>query len=242
LTFENVRFRYRSGDEVLRGIQLTVPAGERLALVGHNGCGKSTLARLIPRLHDPTAGAIRLDGIDLREFRRRDLRQQISMVTQETWLFDNTILSNIRYGKPDATQAEVVEAARKAHAHDFITNQLPNSYGTLVGEKGSQLSGGQRQRVSLARAILRDPEVLIMDEATSEIDRESEQLIHDSLAEFLIGRTAIIITHRLSTLDLVDRIAVMEDGQIVDVGTHDELNARCAAYRRLTASQLGHAA
>ncbi len=242
LVFDRVRFAYRRGMPVLANIRLTIPFGERLALVGPNGCGKTTLAKLILRLYDPMSGEIRLGGIDLREFRLHDLRQQVSMVTQDTWMFDDTIFNNIRYSRLDATQAEVIEAARKAHAHEFITEQLPRGYETLAGEQGNLLSGGQRQRISLARAILRDPSIIILDEATSEIDVESEQLIHGVLAEFFRDRTAIMITHRTSTLELADRIAMMDGGRIADVGTHDQLIRRCEAYGRLMAGQFGDAA
>jgi ATP-binding cassette subfamily B protein/subfamily B ATP-binding cassette protein MsbA len=242
LTLEGVGFGYGRGKTVLRDIDLTIPFGEKLALVGPNGCGKSTLAKLILRLHDPKDGQICLDGIDLRDFHLRDLRQHISTVTQETWLFDDTIFNNICYGRLDASRADVLEASRKAHAHEFITRELPQAYETQVGERGCQLSGGQRQRVALARAILRDPAILILDEATSEIDAESEQLLHTALAEFFQGRTAIMITHRMSMLELADRIAVMDGGRILDAGTHADLLRRCEVYQRLHASPLDDAA
>jgi ATP-binding cassette subfamily B protein/subfamily B ATP-binding cassette protein MsbA len=242
LVFDNVRFSYQRGEPVLKDIRLRIPFGEKLALVGPNGCGKSTLVKLIPRFYDTNSGAVRLDGVDLREFSIRDWRRQIGLVTQETWLFDDTVMNNIRYGKPQASDEEVIEAARKAHAHEFITEKLEKGYRTIVGERGDRLSGGQRQRISLARAILRDPAILILDEATSEIDVQSEQFIHHALAEFSCGRTTIIITHRLSTLALVDRIAVMNRGRILDVGTHSELLARCKMYKRLRLTRLGEVA
>ncbi len=241
LAFENIAFWYRQSEPVLEGIDLSIRFGERIALVGPNGCGKSTLAKLVPRFYDPQSGAVRLDGVDLRQFRIQDVRQQISLVTQDPWMFDDTVANNIRYGNLDASDDEVVEAARKAHAHSFV-EELEDGYETIVGQRGNRLSGGQRQRIALARAILRDPAILILDEATSEIDLESEQLIHRVLAEFTRGRTTIMITHRLSTLNLADRIVVMERGKILDAGSHQELAGRCEAYQRLHLTQLRESA
>jgi ATP-binding cassette subfamily B protein/subfamily B ATP-binding cassette protein MsbA len=233
LLFENIEFHYQPGQPVLNGVTLEIKFGETVAIVGPNGCGKSTLINMLPRFYDPVSGSIRFDDVDLREMRLRDIRQRVGLVTQQTHLFDDTVLNNIRYGSPNATDEEAIEAAKKAHAHRFIIDKLDKGYDTQVGQSGSRLSGGQRQRIALARAILRDPEVLILDEATSQIDIESEQLIHQALEEFVRDRTAIMITHRLSTLRLADRIVVMEAGKIIDIGTHAELLKRCSLYSRL---------
>jgi ATP-binding cassette subfamily B protein/subfamily B ATP-binding cassette protein MsbA len=197
---------------------------------------------LLLRFYDPGAGAITLSGIDLQDVRRRDLRERIGLVTQETLLFDDSVFENIRYGRSEASRDEVTEAARRAHAHRFITEQLADGYDTIVGPGGNRLSGGQRQRISLARAILRDPEILILDEATSQIDVESERLIHQVLEEFTRGRTALIITHRPSTLELADRIVVMDQGRIVDVGSFRELAGRCRMFRSLAHLDLRESA
>ncbi len=233
LVFEGVDFAYQPGHPVLHGIDLRIHFGETIAIVGPSGCGKSTLANLIPRFADPTAGSIRLDGVPLPEVRVRDLRRQIGLVTQDPLLFDDTVANNIRYGRPHAGDEEVIEAAKRACAHRFIESELPDGYRTVVGPLGGQLSGGQRQRIALARAILRDPAILILDEATSQIDLESENLIQKVLEGFIRGRTVVIITHRLSALALADRIVTIQDGRILDVGTHEELLSRCHFYRRL---------
>jgi len=233
LTFENVGFAYKSGKPVLRDVNLRIAFGETVAIVGPNGCGKSTLVNLILRFADPTTGTVRLDGIPLADMRLRDLRDQIGLVTQETMLFDDTIFNNIRYGAPHATREQVIEAAKRAHAHRFIEHDLPEGYETMAGALGNSLSGGQRQRIALARAILRDPAILILDEATSQVDLESEQAIQQVLEQFTKGRTTILITHRLAALSLADRIAVMSDGRILDAGRHEELLARCDLYRNL---------
>ena len=233
LAFEGVEFAYTPGRPVLHDVNLKIDFGETIAIVGPSGCGKSTLASLIPRFADPDAGTIRLDGVPLGEVRLRDLRRQIGLVTQEPVLFDDTVFNNIRYGSPQATAEQVVRAAKQAHAHRFIEQELAHGYDSSVGPMGGQLSGGQRQRIALARAILRDPAILVLDEATSQIDLESEQIIQKVLERFVRGRTAVIITHRLGAMSLASRIMVMREGRIVDVGTHDELTARCQFYRRL---------
>jgi ATP-binding cassette subfamily B protein/subfamily B ATP-binding cassette protein MsbA len=233
IVFDNVTFGYQREHPVLEQVNLSVPWGETVAIVGPNGCGKTTLVNLLPRFFDPDAGVVRIDGVDLRSARLPDLRGQIGLVTQETLLFDDTVFNNIRYGFPHATAEEVIEAAKQAHAHRFIEERLARGYDTLVGPQGNSLSGGQRQRIALARAILRDPAILILDEATSQIDIESEQLIHKVLEKFIRNRTTFIITHRVSTLALAQRIVVMNAGRIIDMGTHEQLQSRCSFYRRL---------
>jgi ATP-binding cassette subfamily B protein/subfamily B ATP-binding cassette protein MsbA len=233
LVFEKVDFHYHPEQPVLQAVDLQIRFGETIAIVGPNGCGKSTLANLIPRFADPVRGVIRLDGVPLGDVRLRDLRGQIGLVTQEPLLFDDTVYNNIRYGRPRASRDEVLEAAQQAHAHRFIEADLPQGYDTVVGTLGGRLSGGQRQRIALARAILRNPAILILDEATSQVDLESEQAIQQVLETFTRGRTTVIITHRLAVLSLADRIVAMQAGRIVDVGTHDEMMGRCAVYRRL---------
>ena len=227
-----VRVRRRAPGPARRSTS-TSPAGETLALVGPSGSGKTTLVGLIPRLWDVTAGTIRIDGVDIRDgHRRRACASAIGLVAQEATLFGGTIRDNIRYGRLDATEAEIVAAARAANAHDFIS-ALPDGYDTVVGDRGSRLSGGQRQRVAIARAILKDPPILLLDEATSSLDNESERLVQEALDRLKVGRTTIIVAHRLSTIRAADRIAVLDDGWLVELGTQDELLARDGLYARL---------
>ena len=233
LVFDGVQFAYQPGRPVLHGIDLKIEFGETIAIVGSSGCGKSTLANLIPRFADPTGGSIRIDGTDLTDVRLCDLRSQIGLVTQEPLLFDDTVFNNIRYGTPQATADEVIAAARQAHADEFIRQELPDRYETEIGPMGGQISGGQKQRIALARAILRDPAILILDEATSQVDLHSERLIQKALETFIRGRTVVLITHRLGSLSLADRIVVMEDGHVSSIGTHEQLTASCEFYRRL---------
>lgn len=233
LRFEDVSFQYSPERLTLENVDLTIQRGETIAFVGPNGCGKSTLLSLVPRLYDPCEGAIAIDDLDIRNSRLRDLRRRIGIVSQQAQLLSDTVAENIAFGRPGANQEEVEEAARQAHAHAFITERLSDGYDTLVGPGGGRLSGGQRQRIALARAILRDPEILILDEATSQIDVESEQLIQLAITDFIKDRTTLLITHRPSTLTLADRVVVMEKGRIVDVGTADELEGRCDLFRRL---------
>jgi ATP-binding cassette, subfamily B, bacterial MsbA len=238
LRFEGVAFSYEREEPVLRDIDLTIRPGEVVALVGHSGAGKSTLADLVPRFRDPTAGRITLDGTDLRELRVGDLRAILGIVTQETILFHDTVRANIAYGIADAPPAAVEAAARAANAHDFIA-ALPRGYETVLGEKGTRLSGGQRQRIAIARALLRDPPILILDEATSALDSESERLVQDAIEELMADRTVLVIAHRLSTVRRADQIVVLEAGRIVERGSHEELLPRGGAYRRLHESQFG---
>jgi ATP-binding cassette subfamily B protein/subfamily B ATP-binding cassette protein MsbA len=242
IEFRDVAFSYKPEEPVLNGVSLRINPGETIAFMGANGCGKTTLVNLLLRFYDPTSGSITLSGIDLRELRRRDLRDRVGMVTQETLLFDDTVAENIRFGRSNATRREIIEAAQRAHADRFVTEVLSDGYDTKVGPGGNRLSGGQRQRIALARAILRNPDILVLDEATSQIDVESETLIHNVLEEFTRGRTALIVTHRPSTLSLADRIVVMEGGRIVDVGTYHELTGRCQLFRRLAHVEMRESA
>ena len=229
----DVSFGYANeGRPVLRNVSLKVAAGTMVALVGESGGGKSTLTKLLPRFHDPISGAVLWDGVDLRDVRLASLRRQIALVTQETVLFNDTVLHNISYGKPEATQAEVEAAAKIAFAHDFIM-ELPLGYQTIVGERGVFLSGGQRQRLAIARSLLVDAPLLILDEATSALDAESERFVQRAIANLVRNRTTIVIAHRLSTVRRADTIVVMEAGRIIETGNHEELLARGGQYRKL---------
>ncbi|HEY3252899.1 MAG TPA: ABC transporter ATP-binding protein [Polyangiaceae bacterium] len=235
--FNHVSFGYRKDAPVIRDFELRVPGGSVVALVGVSGAGKTTLTDLVARFHDPTSGAIRLNGVDLRDIRLRSYRKLLGIVQQETFLFDGTVRDNIAYGRAEATRAEVEDAARSANAHEFIS-RLAEGYDTLVGERGVKLSGGQRQRLSIARAVLAGPQILILDEATSNLDTESEQLIQASLQRLLANRTTFIVAHRLSTIRRADMIVVLAHGRIVEVGDHDSLLRCGGAYADMLERQF----
>lgn len=236
IRFEDVGFAYRPDVPVLEHLNLTVPGGTVVALVGPSGAGKSTITDLVARFHEPSSGSILLNGVDVRRYRLDSYRSQLGLVSQEVFLFDGTVRENIGYGRLSSTPAEVEVAARSANAHDFIM-QLPEGYDTMIGERGVKLSGGQRQRLSIARALLADPQILILDEATSNLDTESEQLIQDALANLLAQRTTFIIAHRLSTILHADSIVVLDQGQIIEMGRHDELMARHGTYAKMVERQ-----
>jgi ATP-binding cassette subfamily B protein/subfamily B ATP-binding cassette protein MsbA len=237
MRFEGVEFEYRQGRPVVRDFSVLVPGGSVVALVGRSGAGKTTVTDLVARFHDPTKGRILLNGTDIRDFKLRSYRDLLALVQQDVFLFDGSVGDNIAYGRHDATSAEIEDAARRANAHEFI-ERLPEQYETLVGERGVKLSGGQQQRLAIARAILARPQILILDEATSNLDTESEQLIQASMASLLANRTTFVIAHRLSTIRRADLILLMEDGRVVESGTHEELMRAGGAYRGMVVRQM----
>jgi subfamily B ATP-binding cassette protein MsbA len=232
IVFDHVDFEYEDGVPLLQDINLRISRGEVVAIVGSSGAGKTTLANLIPRFFDVTRGRILVDGHDLRDVTISSVRGQIGMVTQETILFNDTVFNNICYGRKPQNEAEVVEAARVALAHDFIM-EMPQGYQTVIGERGQRLSGGQRQRIAVARALYKDAPLLILDEATSELDTEAELLVQRALNNLMAGRTVLVIAHRLSTVRRADRIVVLDRGTISEIGTHDDLVNRGGIYQRL---------
>jgi ATP-binding cassette subfamily B protein/subfamily B ATP-binding cassette protein MsbA len=237
LRFEDVEFEYREGLPVLHDFNVTVPGGTVVALVGRSGAGKTTVTDLVARFHDPSKGRILLDGIDIRNLKLRTYRDLLALVQQEVFLFDGSVRDNIAYGRHDATDADVEDAARRANAHEFIV-KLPEQYETFIGERGVKLSGGQQQRLAIARAILASPQILILDEATSNLDTESEQLIQASMADLLAGRTTFVIAHRLSTIRRADLILLLEEGRVTERGTHRELMGARGAYYDMVLRQM----
>jgi ABC-type multidrug transport system fused ATPase/permease subunit len=237
MVFDEVTFRYGTGDKVLHDIAFKMAPGEMVALVGPSGAGKTSIANLICRFYDPNQGRITVDGHDLRRIKLSSLRQQVAVVLQDSFLFNNSVVENLLYGQPDATREELIQAAKAANAHNFIM-QLPEGYDTEIGERGVKLSGGQKQRLALARAILADPRILILDEATSSVDAEAEFLIQQALERVLEGRTSLVIAHRLSTVRNADKIIVLDQGRIVETGKHEELLQRDGLYSQLYNRQM----
>jgi len=237
IDFDHVEFEYREGRPVVRDFTVQVPAGSVVALVGRSGAGKTTVTDLVARFHDPTKGRILVNGSDIRDFTLKSYRRLLAIVQQDVFLFDGSVRENIAYGRYDATDADIEDAAERANAHEFIV-KLPEQYETLVGERGVKLSGGQQQRLAIARAILASPQILILDEATSNLDTESEQLIQQSMASLLAGRTTFVIAHRLSTIRRADVILLMEDGRVIERGTHAELMRAGGTYYDMVIRQM----
>jgi ATP-binding cassette subfamily B protein/subfamily B ATP-binding cassette protein MsbA len=236
---EDVEFEYREGQPVVRDFNVTVPGGSVVALVGRSGAGKTTVTDIVARFHDPTRGQVFVNGRDIREFTLRSYRDLLAIVQQDVFLFDGSVRDNIAYGRHDASDADIEDAARRANAHEFI-ERLPEKYETFIGERGVKLSGGQQQRLAIARAIVARPQILILDEATSNLDTESEQLIQASMASLLAGRTTFVIAHRLSTIRRADLILLMEDGRIVERGTHASLMEARGLYYEMVVRQMEH--
>ena len=232
IEFDDASFAYDGGPLILKGIDLKVPAGTVVALVGSSGAGKTTLVNLLPRFYGTTRGAVRIDGFDVKDVTLRSLREQMAIVTQETILFNDTIWNNLCYGRPNMPREKVIAAAHAALAHDFIM-EMPRGYETIIGDRGQRLSGGQRQRLAIARALLKDAPILILDEATSELDSESEMLVQSALNNLMTGRTVFVIAHRLSTVRRADVIAVLDNGTIRESGTHEQLLVHNGTYARL---------
>jgi subfamily B ATP-binding cassette protein MsbA len=235
LSLENISFKYED-EYILRNFDLIVPKGHTVALVGQSGSGKSTIANLVTRFYDVNKGEIKIDGINIKDLTKKSLRNLMGLVTQDSILFNDTIKNNISLGKENATEVEIKEAAKIANAHDFIM-ELPEGYETNIGDSGNKLSGGQKQRLSIARAVLKNPPIMILDEATSALDTESERLVQDALEKMMRNRTSIVIAHRLSTIQKADSIVVLHQGEIVEQGSHDQLLSSQGAYKKLVEMQ-----